>query len=118
MLHFFLTGDGGVVDAPAGALFAGEEIGEDQGYGPARIVAPEATSAFADAVAALSVADIQARVDIPLMDQEQIYAAPFEDDAEEELEELNRAISAYYPRFQDYIAGARARGDGLLIWIS
>ena len=117
MLHYFLNGTGDVVDTPAGALFAGEEIGEDLGYGRARIVTPEMTSAFADIVTALSVADIKARVDIPAMDQDQIYAAPFEDD-EEEPAELNRAISAYFPRLQDYLASARARGDGLLIWIS
>lgn len=117
MLHYFLNGTGDRVDTPAGALFAGEKLGENLGYGPARFVTPEMTSAFADIVTTLSIAEIQARIDIPAMNQERIYAAPFEDD-EEEPAELKRAISAYFPRLQDYLAGARARGDGLLIWIS
>jgi hypothetical protein len=55
MLHFLLNGTGDVVDAPGGTLFSGEEIGEDDGYGPARLVEPEAASAFADVVTSLTL---------------------------------------------------------------
>ncbi len=117
MLHYFLNGTGDMVDAPSGALFQGQDLGDDNGYGPARILSPEATAAFAAVCEPLTVSEIQARIDIPAMDEQKIYAAPFADD-EYGLDELNEAISFYFPKFKDYIASASARGDGLLIWLS
>jgi hypothetical protein len=50
ILHYAFTGDIDVTASAGGALLAGEEIGEDVGYGPPRLLDAEQTARFAEAL--------------------------------------------------------------------
>jgi hypothetical protein len=72
--HHMLTGSAGVTDSPL-SLIIGEfdEVGEDNGYGPARYVPPERLRAFHEALAALDDAALRKRYDPDSMVAEQVY---------------------------------------------
>jgi hypothetical protein len=56
-IHYLLTGTAWEIDDGAGAaILGGEEIGEDGGYGPARLLGAEKVRAVAAALDAMDVA--------------------------------------------------------------
>jgi len=117
VLHYLFTGTPDSTAMPAGALLAGEEVGEDMGYGPPRLHDVAATRSFSEFLAGLDVEKLANRVDSGSMARASLYAAlqgsraAFEDD-------VRREIAAYFPALRDYVAAAAAKGSGLLLWIS
>jgi hypothetical protein len=51
----------------------GDEVGEDHGYGPARLLRPETVRAVATALGALNVETLRARFDPEAMAAAEIY---------------------------------------------
>jgi len=75
-LHFLLTGSAWEGTGPLTFLLhAGEEIGEDQGYGPTRLASPDEVRAFRDAFAAIDDAELRRRYDPTAMVAEEVYIA-------------------------------------------
>ncbi|RKE11437.1 uncharacterized protein DUF1877 [Catellatospora citrea] len=73
-VHYLLTGTAWDISQGAGeAVLGGEEIGEDGGYGPARLFTPEAVRAVAAALDALDVDALRARFDPQAMTALDIY---------------------------------------------
>ncbi|WP_191842132.1 DUF1877 family protein [Catellatospora chokoriensis] len=73
-VHYLLTGTAWDIRQGAGeAVLGGEEIGEDGGYGPARLFTPEAVRAVAAALDALDVDALRARFDPQAMTALRIY---------------------------------------------
>src|SRR5262245_36837129 len=61
-IHYLLTGTAWEIGEGAGAaILGGDEVGEDGGYGPARLVRPEAVRAVAAALSALDVETLRSR---------------------------------------------------------
>jgi hypothetical protein len=115
-LHYLFTGqsDGGV--PPANALLGGRELGQDMGYGPARLHEPAATAAFARFLGPLTVEELTGRIDLGRMQRLGIYCC---DDADEGgLEELTGDVEHYFPQLKGFVAEAANRGDGMLVWLS
>jgi hypothetical protein len=94
------------------AILGGEEVGEDLGYGAARVVAPERVREVASALAMLSVAQVMKRFDGKSMDAAEIYPGGFaEDDSwAEEMEEN-------FERLRKFYAAAAKEGDAVLSWL-
>lgn len=118
LLHYLFTGtarDGG---APANTLLkGGREIGGDLGYGPARVVDPAVTAAFADFLATVTAEALRSRLDLQRMARLDIYCVD-EGLDEDDLEELFEMVEHYLPELQAYVADAAKRGEGLAIWMA
>jgi len=115
-IHFLLTGDPDGGEAPlAWAVLGGEEIGEEIGYGPARFLTPQQVKQVSEALAALGESALRERFDAEAMAKAEIYPDGIwvreGEEALEYLVENYRELVVFY-------AGAAARGDGALIWLS
>lgn len=111
IFHYLFTGtaDGGA--APANALLlGGEEIGDDLGYGPVRVLGPAESAAFARFLSALSPEELLSRLDMTRMSAANIYCASDDDDWAEEIAER-------FPELRDFVAETARQGSALLLWI-
>ncbi len=116
MFHFVFTGRASGGTPPASFLMeGGEPIGEDLGYGPARLLNPALTAALAAFVAPLTVDESKGRLDGERMAALSIYPAFDADDAEEEYGE---DIEHYFPKLRDHFGAASAVGEATLVWLS
>ncbi|MFM9862429.1 MAG: YfbM family protein [Micropepsaceae bacterium] len=110
VLHYLFTGKAWDGPLPAAALLSGgREVGEDLGYGPARVLSAKETQAFAQYLGAQSEAALVKKLNVPKMQSMDIYCA--DDDAQEDL-------NHYFPQLKSYVSDAAAKGQGLLIWMS
>jgi hypothetical protein len=116
MFHFLFTGHAAGGSPPGSLLMeGGEEVGEDMGYGPARLIGPADTAAFANFVGALSVDELKARLDGPRMAALSTYPG-FE--AADAVEEYADDIEHYFPKLRDHLAAAAAAREAMLVWLS
>jgi Domain of unknown function (DUF1877) len=115
MFHFVFTGLAAGGTPPANLLLeGGEEIGEDLGYGPARLLDPAATAALAGFVAPLTVDDLKRRLDGPRMAALGIYPAF---DATDAAQEYGDDVEHYFPLLRDHLAAAAAAREAALVWL-
>jgi hypothetical protein len=96
-------------------LLTGESIGEDMGYGPARIHLSSATQALADFLARLDLGELVARLDLSTMKALDVY--PIEDIGENERQGWVSDVKLYFPALRDYIVRAASDGNSLLVWL-
>jgi hypothetical protein len=114
MFHFVFTGQAQGGTPPASLLLeGGEEIGDDLGYGPARLLDPAATAAFAGFVGALTVDELKRRLDGVRMAALSIYPA-FDADA---ADEYGDDVEHYFPQLRDHFAAAAKAGEATLVWL-
>jgi hypothetical protein len=77
-IHYLLTGTAWELDDGVGAaILGGQEIGEDNGYGPARLLPAEAVETVAAALDALDMQTLRARFDPDAMAAADIYPTPW-----------------------------------------
>ena len=69
-IHWLLTQSTHPVNE---AILGGEEIGEDLGYGPARLLTTDRVKAVASALTGLGLFDLQARLDPLAMSRDEVY---------------------------------------------
>jgi uncharacterized protein DUF1877 len=116
MFHFLFTGRAQGGTPPASLLMeGGEEIGDDLGYGPARLLDPTATAALAGFVAPLTVEELKRRLDGERMAALSIYPAF---DATDAAEEYGEDVEHYFPLLRDHLTAAAAAGEATLVWLS
>lgn len=119
VLHYVFSGGVGGEALPAGALFAGDEVGPDVGYGPARLLGEDAVRQFSDFLGALSVESLEQRIDLGRMTQLGIYGTPFGQWPAAVYErELREWVGATFPPLKAYVGKMAQLGYGLLIWLS
>lgn len=94
------------------AIFGGEEIGDDIGYGPPRLMEPGKVEEVARALSMLSAAQLMKRYDGKLMESHDVYPGNFADDSSWK-NELRRD----YERLQSFYEDTAAEGGGMLSWI-
>jgi hypothetical protein len=114
VLHYLLTGGAAPKPLPAGALLGGDKIGNDLGYGPARLLAPEQVAEFAEYLAGQDLRQLLQRFDMRKMRSAKVYGAPDDNDAEQAA----LWVSVFLPKFRKFVAQARDSGDGLLLWLN
>jgi hypothetical protein len=112
-IHFMLTGqaDGGS-EPLAWAILGGEEIGEDAGYGPARILMPEHVKDISSALLSIGKEEFASRFNPVAMQAADVYLSEMcVRDGEEALE----YIVENYLNLVDFYRGAAERGDGAIL---
>ena len=86
------------------AILGGDEIGEDMGYGPMRVLAPEQVKAISAALNDVTPDMLSKRYDPEKMDREQIYPNIWTREKEEGLKYLldnYGALQRFYKRAAD-----------------
>jgi hypothetical protein len=79
VIHYLLTGSAwGIGDGAGAAVLGGVEIGEDGGYGPARLLDPGSARAIAADLDALNVDALRPRFDRDALAAAEIYPAGWE----------------------------------------
>ena len=97
-LHYLLCGAPEPVAGPLGqAVFGGTDIGEDQGYGPARYFTPTQVAEIAGVLQSPGVEpQLHARFDAEAMTQLGIYPGVWETDDHDGLIEAFRTVRDFY----------------------
>ncbi|MBL8237320.1 MAG: YfbM family protein [Bryobacterales bacterium] len=113
-LHYLITEHPWEGEPPLSHAVLGDtEIGDDlTGYGPARLNDPEEVRQIANALAALSDAELLRRFEGQRMDELEIYPGGWQSDSswKDELRGNLTRLRAFYKR-------AAAAGDATLTWI-
>ena len=119
ILHYVFTGSIGPVGSPGDTLLSGgDDLGEDVGYGPPRLLDTQNTQRFAEFLQALDLNTLQSRVDFKTMSAAQVYSLPMGVGAEADFEiGIRREISSYFPVLRHYVSSAARNGNGLLMWL-
>lgn len=112
--HYLLTETAWEGDEPDCYLVkGGSEIGDDMGYGPARLLNPKQVNAFSKALDALSKSDLLGRYNAEKMIAQEIYPSTIWDQAGEK-EELVSSFSS----LKRFVRKAQKCKEGLLIYIN
>ena len=111
-LHFLLTDTADAGPPPLNFLLrGGEPIGEDLGYGPARLFRPDAVQALGTAVAGLTEDQLWSRFDPDRMTAEGIYPLIWD----EPESDLRNEYLMYFRELQGLIQTASRKGMGLMV---
>lgn len=94
------------------AILGGEEIGEDIGYGPPRLVEPAKVEEVARALSMLSAAQVMKRYDGIAMDRDDVYPGNFAEDGS-----WKNDLRRDYERLRKFYEETAAEGGGMLSWI-
>jgi hypothetical protein len=110
-LHYLLTGTAWDGDEPYCYLVkGGEEIGDDLGYGPARVLKPNQVKSFCDALSKVSAEDLKKRYKPEQMEEEEIYAF----NSGEGL----KSISDSFNKLRKYVKEINDKNQGLMIYLT
>ena len=100
-VHWLLTGSAEESSGPASdAILGGEPVGEDLGYGPARLLGADAVAAVAGVLQGLDLDSLSSRFDPARMQQAEVYPdiwdehGVFEDYLRPALEDLREFYSS------------------------
>ena len=111
-LHYLLTGSAEEAPAPLGFLVAGgEPIGDDLGYGPARLFAPRDVRHLHIALEAVSEDTLWSRFDPAAMSSAGVYPDVW-GEAESDLRD---EYVTYFHQLKELIAHANEQGHGVLV---
>ncbi len=117
ILHFLMTGHSNAFPSPGDALLSGIPLGEDLGYGPARLHPPNETRSFCDFLAHLRVELVISRLDFEALAQADIYPVSTKPKIED-AEDWRREIAKSFISLKTYVTRAAEKDDGLLVWLS
>jgi hypothetical protein len=111
-IHFMLTGQAEDAEPPLGwAVVGDEEVGEDTGNGPARVLSPEQVSKVSSAL--IDEEAFRRRFDPTSLAQANIYLHEMcVRDGDDALD----YIVDNYRGLVDFYRNAAARGDGAILW--
>lgn len=114
-IHYLITGTAWDVSEGAGAaILGGDEIGEDNGYGPARLLSSDKVRAVAVALDAIDVDTLRSRFDPDALATADIYPAIWtQADAD-----FDNYLAPYFVQLQSFYARASANGQAVLLAIS
>jgi len=123
ILHYLFTSHVDPSEAPGNALLTGEPLGDDLGYGPARLHGAKETRDFADFLAAQNVMRLQQRVNYHEMSSIPLYGMPGSsrpdtDTVAEYESELREEVAYFFSRLRDYVSAMAEKQNGLLLWFS
>ena len=94
------------------ALFGGDEVGEDLGYGSAQVSPPARVGQVAAALNALDAGIVLARYDGRRMDELDIYPGGWGNDRS-----WRGDMQRDFGRLRDFYRRASSAGDGVVTWL-
>lgn len=114
-LHFILSAlaKDGAPELEA-AILGGEPLGEDFGYGPARVLTPPEVQVISTALCSISGEAFAAKFDPARMEAEDIYPQIWERDGSEALDFLQH----FFPALVNLYADAAKEGNALILWLA
>jgi hypothetical protein len=113
-IHFILDGSAYEITSIAGqAIFGGQEIGENLGYGPARFLTSEEVKVVATELAQISEADFRAKFDPVALKEEAIYPYSMGEITKDEGD----ILAYYYNDLVNYYQDAAQRGNAMLLYL-
>lgn len=115
-IHFMLTGQAYGGDGPlALVIMGGEEVGDEVGYGPARLLLPEQVNVIANALEKLTIEEFKKAFKPAEMTAAEIYPEViWERDGQEALD----YVLEYFEELVVFYRDAAKRGDGVALWLS
>ncbi|MCW6003471.1 YfbM family protein [Micromonospora sp. CPCC 205371] len=115
-IHYLLTGTAWTMGQAAAdaAILGGDEVGEDNGYGPARLLRPATVRMVATALDALSVETLRARFDPDAMAAADIYPNIWAGGADE----FDNYLAPYFTQLRQFYGAAAASGQAVLLAIT
>ena len=117
-IHFMLAGVAWGGAMPAATLVSGgREIGEDVGYGPARLLSPAEVTAFDDHLKSVTPEVFDARFEAQAMLDAQIYPQIWDRDLNGEPDG-RPYINEFFVVLRDCVAAAARNGDAMLVTIT
>ncbi|MFC0682877.1 YfbM family protein [Lysobacter korlensis] len=113
-IHYLLTGKADDAPDPLGsAILGGDELGEDVGYGPARLLNADQVRSIASALP--DEETFKSRFAPREMTKAEVYPVViWERDGDEALEYLVEN----YKSLVEFYQGAAARGQGAILWLA
>lgn len=114
-LHYLLTGSASEGDLPLAFLLqGGEEIGEDDGYGPPRLFSHEQVRELDAALSPISDDELWNRFDPAQMSAEGVYPSCWD----EPEEELRKEYLFYFHEIKKIVQKANTDGHALLVMLT
>lgn len=111
-IHYLLTGTAWEIGEGAGtAILGGDEIGEDGGYGPARLLCPETVRTVAAALDALDIETLRARFDPHAMAAADIYPKGWG----QGTDEFDSYLAPNFAELSRFYRTAAANGQAVLL---
>ncbi|MEZ6143734.1 MAG: YfbM family protein [Zavarzinella sp.] len=111
-IHFTLTGTAWEGDPPLNFILGGgQEVGEDIGYGAARIIKPEDVVEINGQLGDFSDDHFAQRFDLNLLEENEIYPQIWD----EPLEDLLEEYTDYFRATRELIVRAAGKGQALLV---
>lgn len=119
ILHYLLTGNFGDGQGPGDILMTGEEVGDDIGYGPARVHDEMATKQFALFLTAMTLDQLLVRLDWQkIAEMQLIYPFGGIRVGPEEERSWQAEIGERFVELKAYVAQMAGKGNGLMTWLS
>jgi hypothetical protein len=113
-IHFLLAGSAWDTTGGAGeAVLGGEEIGDDAGYGPARLLTPDRVSAIAAGLSTVQVQTLRARYDAAALSAADIYPGVWD-----EPDVFETYLGPYFEELRTFYMAAAQQGDAVLLAIT
>jgi len=110
-IHFVLTGTDAEQPLPLGFILnGGTDIGDDLGYGPARLLTAQQVGEIATALEPFDAAAFAQRVDHKALCEHSIYS--MDEDCEEDDREY---LCEFFGELRAFMEAAGERGDGVLV---
>lgn len=109
-LHWLLAGEVGPTDEVVSqAILGGEPIGEDLGYGPARLLLPPAVQAVAEALAVVEETGLRSRLDGAAMEEAGVYPSICDED-----DVFETYLWPHFEELRDFYLVASRMGDAVI----
>jgi hypothetical protein len=110
-LHYLITGSPWTVGEGAGAaILGGDNIGEDNGYGPARLLSPDAVRTIAAGLGTIDVETLRSRYDPDALTRSDIYPQIWDED-----DCFDSYLAPYFVELCGFYRRAAANGDAVLL---
>ena len=114
-IHYLLTGTAWEIgEGAAAAILGGTEIGEDGGYGPARLMSREMVRAIAAELDELDVEVLRARFDPAAIAAANIYPNVWD----RGIEEFDEYLGPHYANLRRFYLTAAANDQAVLLAIT
>jgi len=111
-LHYLLAGTvWQPTDPPGNAVLGGVEVGDDLGYGAARLMDAAEVARTAAALGDLQVGELRARYDADAMTKAKLYGGHWDDLSERDW------VTDAFDHVTAYFGEAAKRGDAMLLYI-
>ena len=109
-IHWLLTGSqDSTDDVTSEVIFGGEPVGEDLGYGPARVLDPERVRAVASVLRALPAHELRRRVDLKAMSAAGLYP-----DIWDEADVFDEYLAPVYDQLRAFYVDAAQEGQAVI----